>query len=71
MTVINYEIELERANGKSDRTRATLPPQLCQGQRLTLAVDGGSVDAEVIEVTKLKSGEPIKWKLIAREMRTS
>jgi hypothetical protein len=69
MTHIKYEIELERANGKTDYTSATLPPRVSQGQRFKVAVDDGSVDAEVIQVTQLASDEPIKWKLIAREMR--
>jgi hypothetical protein len=29
----------------------------------------GWVDAEVIDVTQLASNEPIKWELIARELR--
>jgi hypothetical protein len=32
------------------------------------AVDGEAVDAEVIDVTKLTRDEPVKWKLIAREL---
>jgi hypothetical protein len=31
-------------------------------------VDGEAVDAEAIEVTQLTTDEPIKWKLIAREL---
>jgi hypothetical protein len=68
MKHIKYEIELERTGGKTDHTTGTLPPQLTKGQRLTVLVDGGSVDAEVINVTKLTSDEPIKWKLLAREL---
>jgi hypothetical protein len=68
-THIKYEIELERGNAKTDYTSATLPPRLSQGQCFKVAVDDGSVDAEVIQVTQLASDEPIKWKLIAREMR--
>jgi hypothetical protein len=41
---------------------------LTKGQRLNLPVDGGLVYAEVIEVTRLTSNEPIKWKLLAREL---
>jgi hypothetical protein len=65
--LIEYEIELERTNGQTDRTSAILP-SLTKGQRLTVSVDGGAADAEVVEVTKLTSGEPVKWKLIAREL---
>jgi hypothetical protein len=68
MTFIEYEIELERDNGKTDHTSATLPPQLTKGQRLKVPVGDGWVDAEVIEVTQLTSDEPPKWKLIAREL---
>jgi hypothetical protein len=69
VTFIEYEIELERADGKTDYTSAILPPQLTKGQRLKVPVDDGWIDAEVIEVTRLVSNEPIKWKLIARELR--
>jgi sRNA-binding protein len=41
---------------------------LTKGQRLKVRIDGEAVDAEVIEVTKLTSDEPVKWKLIAREL---
>jgi hypothetical protein len=40
---------------------------LTKGQRLKVTVDGGLVYAEVIEVTKLAT-EPVKWKLLAREL---
>jgi hypothetical protein len=63
VTLIEYEIELERANGKTDHTSATLPPQLTKGQRLKVPIDDGWADAEVIEVTQLTSDEPPKWKL--------
>jgi hypothetical protein len=69
VTFIKYEIELERANGKTDHMSATLPPRLTKGQRLEVPVNDGWVDAEVIEVTQLTSNEPIKWELIARELR--
>jgi hypothetical protein len=65
--LIKYEIELERANGQTDHTSAILPSST-KGQRLEVPVDSGSVDAEVIEVTKLTSDEPVKWKLLAREL---
>jgi hypothetical protein len=65
--LIEYAIELERTNGQTDRSSAILP-SLTKGQRLTVSVDGGSVYAEVVEVTKLTSDEPVKWKLIAREL---
>ncbi len=68
VTSIEYEIELERSDGKTDRASATLPPQLTKGQRLKVPVGDGWVDAEVIEVTQLTSDEPPKWKLIAREL---
>jgi hypothetical protein len=58
VTFIQYEIDLERANGNTDHTSATLPPQLTKGQRLKVPVDDGWVDAEVIEVTRLTSDEP-------------
>jgi hypothetical protein len=64
---IEYEIELERTNGQTDRTSAILP-SLTKGQRLTVSVDGGAVYAEVVEVTKLTSDEPPQWKLLAREL---
>ena len=70
VTSIEYEIELERSDGKTDRASATLPPQLTKGQRLKVPVGDGWVDAEVIEVTQLTSDEPSKWKLIARELDT-
>jgi hypothetical protein len=41
---------------------------LSKGQRLTVRLDGEVVYAEVIEVTKLTSDEPPKWKLLAREL---
>jgi hypothetical protein len=71
VTSIEYEIELERANGKTDYTSATLPARLIQGQRLRVPVHDGWVDAEVIEVTPLTSDGPLKWKLIAREIDLS
>jgi hypothetical protein len=46
----------------------TLPPALTKGQRLNVPVEGGYVHAEVIEVTKLTTDEPIRWKLLAREL---
>jgi hypothetical protein len=58
--LIEYAIELERTNGQTDRTSATLP-SLTKGQRLKVQVDGESVDAEAIEVTQLTTDEPIKW----------
>jgi sRNA-binding protein len=67
VALIEYEIELERINGKTDHTSAALP-SLTKGQRLKVRVDGEAVDAEVIEVTKLTSDEPVKWKLLAREL---
>jgi hypothetical protein len=66
MEPIEYEIELERINGETDVTRGALP-SLTRGQRLKVPVDHG-VYAEVIEVTKLTSDEPFKWKLLAREL---
>jgi hypothetical protein len=70
VTFIEYEIELERANGKTDHMSAILPPRLTKGQRLKVPVDGGLVFAEVIEVTKLTTDVPVKWKLLARELAT-
>lgn len=67
MLLIEYEIELERSGGKSDHTSAALP-SLTKGQRVTVQVDGEAVYAEVIEVTKLASDEPPKWKLLARAL---
>jgi sRNA-binding protein len=67
VALIEYEIELERINGETDHTSAALP-SLTKGQRLKVRVDGEAVDAEVIEVTKLTSDEPAKWKLLAREL---
>jgi hypothetical protein len=67
VALIEYEIELERINGGADHTSAALP-SLTKGQRLKVRVDGEAVDAEVIEVTKLTSDEPVKWKLLAREL---
>jgi hypothetical protein len=64
---IEYEIELERTNGPVDHTSASLP-SLTKGQRLKVQVGGGFVYAEVIEVTKLTTDEPVKWKLLAREL---
>jgi hypothetical protein len=49
----------------------TLPPALTKGQRLNVPVEGGYVHAEVIEVTKLTTDEPIRWKLLAREVEKS
>jgi len=62
---IEYEIELERTNGPADHTSASLP-SLTKGQRLKVPVGGGFVYAEVVEMTKLTTDEPIKWKLLAR-----
>jgi hypothetical protein len=59
-----------RINGKTDHTSAALP-SLTKGQRLKVRVDGEAVDAEAIEVTQLTTDEPIKWKLIARELEPS
>jgi hypothetical protein len=67
MSLVEYEIELDRTDGKTDHTSAALP-SLTKGQRLTVRVDGEAVYAEVIEVTKLTSNEPPKWKLLAREL---
>jgi hypothetical protein len=67
MEPVEYKIELERINGPSDHTSANLP-SLTKGQRLKVPVDGGLVYAEVIEVTKLTTDEPVKWKLLAREL---
>jgi hypothetical protein len=64
---IEYEIELERTNGPVEHTSASLP-SLTKGQRLKVPVAGGLVYAEVIEVTKLTTDEPVKWKLLAREL---
>jgi hypothetical protein len=58
MERIEYEVELERVDGPADHTRMTLPPALTKGQRLNVPVEGGYVHAEVIEVTKLTTGEP-------------
>jgi hypothetical protein len=66
MERIEYEIELERIDGPAHHTSASLP-SLTKGQRLKVPVDGGLVYAEVIEVTKLTT-EPVKWKLLAREL---
>jgi sRNA-binding protein len=68
VTLIEYEIELERASGKTDNTSASLPPQLTKGQRLKVPVGDELVNAEVIEVTQLTSDEPPKWKLSAKEL---
>jgi hypothetical protein len=68
MEPIEYEIELERTDGPADHITASLPSRLIIGQRLDVPVDGGFVYAEVIEVTALTPDEPIKWKLLAREM---
>jgi hypothetical protein len=69
MEPVQYEIELERTNGPTDHTSAILP-SLTKGQRLKVPVDGGLVYAEVIEVTKLTTDVPVKWKLLARELGT-
>jgi hypothetical protein len=66
MEPVEYVIELERINGPADHTSANLP-SLTKGQRLKVPVDGGLVYAEVIEVTKLTT-EPVRWKLLAREL---
>jgi hypothetical protein len=65
--LVEYEIELERTNGLTDRSSAILP-SLTKGQRLKVPVVGGAAYAEVIEVTRLTSDKPVKWKLIAREL---
>jgi hypothetical protein len=59
VALIEYEIELERTNGKTDHTSAALP-SLTKGQRLKVRVDGEAVDAEVIEVKQLSSDGPPK-----------
>jgi hypothetical protein len=69
MEPVEYEIELERTNGPADHTSAILP-SLTKGQRLKVPVHGGLVYAEVIEVTKLTTDVPVKWKLLARELGT-
>jgi hypothetical protein len=53
VALIEYEIELERTNGKTDHTSAALP-SLTKGQRLKVRVDGEAVDAEVIEATLVR-----------------
>jgi hypothetical protein len=63
----NFEVELERVSGSVDHTTAALP-SMHMGQRLHLPIDGTSVHAEIIKVTKLGSGRSIKWKLFAREV---
>jgi hypothetical protein len=40
---------------------------LTKGQRLKVPVGGGFVYAEIVEVTKLTTDEPVKWRLLARE----
>jgi hypothetical protein len=67
MKQIEYEVELERTDGPAEHTRMTLPPAF-KGQRLNVPVGGEVVQAEVIEVTKLTTDEPIRWKLLAREV---
>jgi hypothetical protein len=67
MEPVEYEIELERINGPAHHTSANLP-SLTKGQRLKVPVDGRLVYAEVIEVTKLTTHQPVKWKLLAREL---
>ena len=69
MEPVEYEIELERTNGPADHTSAILP-SLTKGQRLKVPVHGGLVYAEVIEVTKLTTDVPVKWKRLARELGT-
>jgi hypothetical protein len=63
----NFEVEIERVSGGVDHTNAALP-SMHMGQRLHLPIDGMSVHAEIIKVTKLGSGRSIKWKLLAREV---
>jgi hypothetical protein len=63
----NFEVKVERVGGAVDRTAAALP-SMHIGQRLHLPIDGTSVYAEVIKVTKLGSGRSLKWKLLAREV---
>jgi hypothetical protein len=67
MEPVEYEIELARTNGPVDRTSMILP-SLTKGQRLKVPVDGELVYAEVIEVTKLTTDGPVRWKLLAREL---
>jgi hypothetical protein len=68
MKRIEYEVELERTDGPAEHTSMTLPPALVKGQRLNVPVERGFAQAEVIEVTKLTTDEPIRWKLVAREV---
>jgi hypothetical protein len=68
MERIEYEVELERTDGPAEHTSMTLPPALTKGQRLNVSIGGEVVQAEVIEVTKLTTDEPIRWKLLAREV---
>jgi sRNA-binding protein len=69
MKQTEYVIELERTTGKLDHTNATLP-SLTKGQRLKVAIGAHTVDAEVIEVTQLKSHKPPRYKLRAREVKS-
>lgn len=57
-----------RSDGPASHTSMTLPPVLTKGRRFDVPVEGGFVQAEVIEVTKLTTEEPIRWKLFAREL---
>ena len=68
MERIEYEVELERTDRPAEHTSMTLPPALVKGQRLNVPVEGGFAQAEVIEVTKVTTDEPIRWKLLAREL---
>src|SRR5580704_16197112 len=63
----------DRPAGMAKRIRefahtSAILPSLTKGQRLMVPVDGGLVYAEVIEVTKLTTDVPVKWKLLAREL---
>jgi hypothetical protein len=68
MKRIEYEVELERIDEPADHTSMALPPALTKGQRLNVPVQGEFVQAEVIDVTKLTTDEPIRWKVLAREL---
>ena len=68
MERIEYQVELELTDGPAAHTSMQLPPALTKGQRLNVPVEGEFVQAEVIEVTKLTTEEPIRWKLLAREV---
>ncbi len=60
MESIEYQVEFQRSDGPAEHTSMTLPPALTKSQRLDVPVEGGFVQAEVIEVTNDRGTDQVE-----------